>query len=303
VGLHTIAADPGVVQAETLVRHARTAERAGFDGVTVPEHHGGFPGYMPQPLLACNWLLAATDGLWASPCPLLLTLRNPVLVAEQLAWTAAAFPARVGAAFAPGYTSDDFDMTGAGSAATRFAEFRRRLDILLDALSPDGPVEADPAVRHWSTQPGPLLRGVNSVAAARAAARRSLGMVFPGGEAPERLAGLAADYRAAGGLGAVVWIRNLWLGAPPAEAEAALERSYRDAAAPGMRQQRGFADATVTGPPDEVAERLVAGVATIGATAVNVRFHLPLVSAGDVDDQISRFGATVLPRLRAALHG
>jgi hypothetical protein len=70
-----------------------------------------------------------------------------------------------------------------------------------------------------------------------------------------------------------------------------------------MRQQRGFADATVTGTADEVAERLVAGVATIGATAVNVRFHLPLVSAGEVDDQISRFGATVLPQLREALDG
>jgi alkanesulfonate monooxygenase SsuD/methylene tetrahydromethanopterin reductase-like flavin-dependent oxidoreductase (luciferase family) len=57
----------GVV--DEIRTQARLAEQAGFDGVMLSEHHGGFPNYVPNPLLASMWALDATDTLWAAPCP------------------------------------------------------------------------------------------------------------------------------------------------------------------------------------------------------------------------------------------
>ena len=69
---HPLAADRVVSE---MRAQAAAAERAGFDGIMTSEHHGGFPGYLPNPMQAAGWLLDATRTLWAAPCPLLLPLR------------------------------------------------------------------------------------------------------------------------------------------------------------------------------------------------------------------------------------
>ena len=69
---------------------------AGFDGVMTSEHHGGFGGYLPNPLQLTGFLLDAMPGGWAAACPLLLPLRPAALVIEEAAWLAARFPGRVG---------------------------------------------------------------------------------------------------------------------------------------------------------------------------------------------------------------
>ena len=86
--------------------------KSGFDGVMTSEHHGGFAGYMPNPLQAAGWLLEAMPTGWAAPCPLLLPLRPPALVAEEVAWLAARFPGRVGVGLAAGSLQADFDIMG-----------------------------------------------------------------------------------------------------------------------------------------------------------------------------------------------
>ncbi len=85
---------------------------AGFDGVMTSEHHGGFAGYMPNPLQAAGWLLEAMPTGWAAACPLLLPLRPPALVAEEVAWLAARFPGRVGLGLAAGSLESDFEIMG-----------------------------------------------------------------------------------------------------------------------------------------------------------------------------------------------
>lgn len=300
LGLHPPMGLTANEQVDALLVHARTAEAAGFDGVTVPEHHAGFVGYVPQPLLACSWLLAHTDTIWAAPCPLLLTLREPVLVAEQLAWTNARFPGRVAAAVAPGYSATDFAAVGR-AFDSRIEDFTAALDSFVGALSADGPVGGDAAIAAWAAAPGPILRATNSTAAVRRAATEGLGVVFPGGENVERLGRLAGAYRAAGGGGAVVWIRNLWLGEAADEAVGALERVYRTAAPAGMRQQQGFRDPMLTGSTALVADQLIAGLTAVGATSLNVRFFVPGTAQAEVTEQIARFGHEVLPMVRAHL--
>src|ERR1700682_3977545 len=85
---------PGEVVAD-LQAQARLAELGGFDGCMTSEHHGGFPNYLPNPLLAATWLLEATEHIWAAPCPLVLPLRAVSQVVEDVAWTHHRFPGRV----------------------------------------------------------------------------------------------------------------------------------------------------------------------------------------------------------------
>ena len=91
---------PAIV--DELRAQAALAAEHGFDGVMTSEHHGGFHGYLPNPLQAAGWCLEAMDHGWAAPCPLLLPLRPPALVAEEIAWLAARFPGRVGLGVASG---------------------------------------------------------------------------------------------------------------------------------------------------------------------------------------------------------
>ena len=43
--------------AASVVDQAVAAERCGYAGATVSEHHAGFPDYLPSPLQACGWIL------------------------------------------------------------------------------------------------------------------------------------------------------------------------------------------------------------------------------------------------------
>jgi alkanesulfonate monooxygenase SsuD/methylene tetrahydromethanopterin reductase-like flavin-dependent oxidoreductase (luciferase family) len=108
--------DAGAVVTE-MCAQSRLAADAGFDGVMTSEHHGGFAGYIPNPLQAAGWLLEAMPVGWAAPCPLLLPLRPPALVAEEVAWLAARHPGRVGVGVAAGSLVDDWTFWPAPSGA------------------------------------------------------------------------------------------------------------------------------------------------------------------------------------------
>jgi alkanesulfonate monooxygenase SsuD/methylene tetrahydromethanopterin reductase-like flavin-dependent oxidoreductase (luciferase family) len=295
LGVHPHYVLDAVRQAEHLVAQAVTAENAGFDGVTVSEHHAGFPGYLPQPLLAANWLLAATDRVWGAPAPTLLSLRSPRPLAEELAWTAARFPGRVGAALAPGYAYADFDALGQ-SFDDRLARFAKHLVELTDALSPVSPLMRDPAVAAWAAGPSPLLLACNSLASIRRAVRLGMGVLFPGGEESGRLARLAGVYRAEGGSGPVVAIVTAWAGRLPTGSPT--PDVFRAAAAPGMRQASGFRQGPHVGTNDEVASSVRSFVRAAGVDAVNVRVHVAGAHAEAVIEQIDHLGSEVLPQLR-----
>jgi alkanesulfonate monooxygenase SsuD/methylene tetrahydromethanopterin reductase-like flavin-dependent oxidoreductase (luciferase family) len=291
VGLHALDGLSAADQAETLVEQARAAEAAGFDGVTLSEHHGGFPGYMGQPLLACTWILAATERIWSGPAPYLLNLRNPVLVAEELAWTAARFPGRVGAALAAGYAKSDFELLGL-DFEDRGARFAEGLTTLQATLAGD---VGDPALAAWKHQPAPLLSAANSPVAVKRAATRGLGIFFPGGEPRERLQELIETYRDAGGAGPVVKIRTLWMGEPPPGALEERDRIYREAAAASrVRHANGFAEPFAYGSDERIHDEIAQDFEALDIDGINVRFYLKGVDHPTVVGQIERFGGAVL---------
>jgi alkanesulfonate monooxygenase SsuD/methylene tetrahydromethanopterin reductase-like flavin-dependent oxidoreductase (luciferase family) len=296
---HNDLTDAHAIVAE-LRTQATLASTAGFDGVMTSEHHGGFAGYSPNPLQLAGWLLDAMPTGWCAPCPMLLPIRPVALVAEEVAWLAARFPGRVAVGVAPGALPLDFEVMGVDFAERALA-FQAGLGRLVAMLRGDelGDLAGDAALQACARTPVAVISTAMSPAAVRRAAEAGAGVLYDGASPLERLHALSAAYDEAGGRGPKVLIRRVWLGDPPREAfdrQLAVYRSYTPDAAQRHWRDNGFichTDGTA------LADELVAARAQAGADVLNLRVHVPGVTAAAAREQISRLGAEVLPRLRA----
>jgi hypothetical protein len=115
--------------------------------------------------------------------------------------------------------------------------------------------------------------------------------------APDRLARLCAVYGETGGTAPKVLIRRVWLGRP----DGALVSRQREVYDGYASTSRSFGeDQTVSADdPDELAVKLLSALRVSGADALNLRVHLPGMSAASIREQIVRLGDEVVPRLRA----
>jgi alkanesulfonate monooxygenase SsuD/methylene tetrahydromethanopterin reductase-like flavin-dependent oxidoreductase (luciferase family) len=296
---HALPADEIVAGMRT---QAQAAERAGFDGVMTSEHHGGFPGYLPNPLPAAGWLLDATQRLWAAPAPLLLPLRHWTHVAEDVAWMASRHPGRVGVGFACGGLAQDFDLAEL-PYEENLARFKVSLPSVVDALRGSAlpPLAGDSAVAACATNPVPMTSAAQSPGAARRAAKLGIGILYDSLQTVLRTRALSDAYRDAGGTGTRIAIRRVWLGAPPtAEAQRQVD-FYRSYATRETQQHWGEGQELITGATGtELAERLAAFVDRGGCDALNLRLHQGGLEPAQILDQIAAIGSEVLPALRAA---
>lgn len=290
----------GAIVDELCAQAAQAAEH-GFDGVMTSEHHGGFAGYLPNPLQAAGWCLEAMATGWAAPCPLLLPLRPTALVAEEVAWLAARFPGRVGLGVAAGALRDDFDVMGVSMEhlTARFSEALTDLAGLLDGSAPRG-LARDPAIRACSKHPVPIVSAAMGLTAVRRAAALGAGILLDSLSTAERCRALTDEYRDAGGTGSCVLIRRAWVGDPPrAQLEGQVD-VYRGYSSDSAMQHWG--DDELIGAPDgaTVAGALVEVMRAAGVDALNVRVHVPGVGPHDVREQIQRLGQEVLGTVRGA---
>jgi alkanesulfonate monooxygenase SsuD/methylene tetrahydromethanopterin reductase-like flavin-dependent oxidoreductase (luciferase family) len=286
---------------EELRAQAALAVAHGFDGVMTSEHHGGFAGYLPNPLQAAGFALDAMPTGWAAPCPLLVLLRPTALVIEETAWLAARHPGRVGLGVAAGALPADFEIMDT-TMDDLTARFSRALEEVARVLGGGdaGPLAGDPAIAHLRAQPVPVLSAAAGVTAARRAAANGVGLVFDSLSTPERCRTLVDAYRAAGGTAPCVLVRRAWVGDPPAQETAQQVDTYRSYAPAGAAAHWG-ADEMVAAPDAaEVAERLVDAARVAGTDALNLRVHVPGVTPADARAQIERLGADVVPRIRDA---
>ncbi len=293
--------DAAAIVDELRVQAALAVEH-GFDGVMTSEHHGGFPGYVPNPLQLAGFLLDEMPTGWAAPCPMLLLLRPAVLVAEEIAWLAARFPGRVGLGVAAGALPVDFELLDA-TIDDLGPRFGRALDTVTRALrgAVDGPLAADPAIARCASDPVPVLSAAASVTAARRAARAGAGLLFDSLVTPARVRALVDAYRAAGGSAPCVLIRRAWLGAPPqadVDRQVDMYRSYAPTNAPS---HWGANEMAIGMSADDVAGQLVDAVRTAGADALNVRVHVPGVTVEAAREQIASIGDEVLPLVQRRL--
>ncbi len=290
---------PAIV--EELRAQAALAATQGFDGVMTSEHHGGFAGYLPNPLQAASFALDAMPSGWAAPCPLLLPLRPSALVIEETAWLAARHPGRVGLGVAAGALPADFEImdTTMDDLTTRFAAGLTAVARVLGG-GDAGDLASDPAVARLHDHPVPVVSAVGSTTAVRRAAACGVGLLVDSLTTPTRCRELVDAYRAAGGAGPCVLIRRAWVGdAPAAETARQLDtyRSYAGAATAHW----GADELAASTDPTEVAGRLLDTTTRAGADALNIRVHVPGVPPQAVRDQIERMGNEVLPVIGRAL--
>jgi alkanesulfonate monooxygenase SsuD/methylene tetrahydromethanopterin reductase-like flavin-dependent oxidoreductase (luciferase family) len=289
---------------DELRAQAALADGHGFDGVMTSEHHGGFHGYLPNPLQAAGWCLEATAHAGAAPAPVLLPLRPPALVAEEIAWLAARFPGRVGLGVASGALPADFDVMHVpmDSLAARFTAGFEELTGILDG-SAAGVLADDPAICDLRDHPVPVLSAAMGVTAVRRAARLGAGLLFDSLSTPERCRELIDTYHEAGGGAPCVLIRRAWVGEPPrARVDDQLDvyRSYSSKSA----MEHWGSDELVDAPTaDDVVAGLLDALERARADALNLRVHVPGVTPERAREQIAGLGDEVLPRVREALAG
>lgn len=286
---------------DELRRQAALGADHGFDGVMTSEHHGGFPGYLPNPLQAVGFCLDAMKVGWGAPAPLLLPLRPAALVAEEISWLDARFPGRVGLGVASGALEDDFrimeiPMRG---LTDRFAEGLTTVAAILRG-EVEPPLAGDPAIAARAERPIPLLSAAMGLTAVRRAAGVGAGLLFDSLSTPERCRRLTDAYREVDGAGACVLIRRAWVGDPP-RARMSDQRDVYRGYSPTVAQAHWADDGLITATdPAEVAAGLVDTMQRAGADALNVRIHVPGLTPEAVREQIVAIGDGVLARVRAA---
>ena len=88
------------------------ADRHGFDAVRVSEHHFSDDGYLPSPLLAASAAAARTQALRLRLGAILLPLRHPVQLAEDIAVLDNLSAGRTEVILAGGYREAEFSGYG-----------------------------------------------------------------------------------------------------------------------------------------------------------------------------------------------
>jgi alkanesulfonate monooxygenase SsuD/methylene tetrahydromethanopterin reductase-like flavin-dependent oxidoreductase (luciferase family) len=265
---------------------ARLAVESGFDGVMTSEHHGGFGGYMPNPLQMAGWLLEAMPEGWAAPCPLLLPLRPWALVAEEIAWLAARFPDRVGLGVASGSLEADFEImdTDKDNLTARFAVGLASVTAALSGRN-SGLLAGDRAIARCAEHPIPVVSAAMSKTACRRAASCGAGLLFAGTTDSANCRAMVEAYREAGGAGPIVLVRRVSIGAgfkDRHERQVALYRGYTTEAA----QASWSSDQLTEGDPASIAARLISDLAETGAESLNLRAHVPGVTPEEMEAQI-----------------
>jgi alkanesulfonate monooxygenase SsuD/methylene tetrahydromethanopterin reductase-like flavin-dependent oxidoreductase (luciferase family) len=266
------------------------------------EHHGGFAGYLPNPIQLAGFLLDAMPRGWAAACPVIATLRPATLIAEETAWLAARHPDRVGVGVAAGALEQDFTVMGLDmhDLTARFTRALERVTELLRGETDDA-LAGDPSIARCREHPIPVLSAAASTTAARRAARVGAGLLLDSLAGVERCRALSEAYRSAGGAGSVVLVRRVWLGDPPRARFDDQVQVYRSYASAGATATWG-ADEMLTGSDgDALAARVARVVLDAGADACNVRVHVPGVDPATARAQIARLGREVVPRVRDAL--
>jgi alkanesulfonate monooxygenase SsuD/methylene tetrahydromethanopterin reductase-like flavin-dependent oxidoreductase (luciferase family) len=285
-----------------LCTQACLALEGGFDGIMTSEHHGGFPGYLPNPQQVTAFVLGESPIGWAAASPLLLPLRPTALVAEETAWLAARHPGRVGLGVAAGALPLDFETMGVDrfTAPARFAAELPRVVAML-AGRDLGALAGDPALARCAAHPVPVLSAAVSLTASRRAATVGAGVLMEGMSDIDRLARLTSAYDQAGGAQAKVLIRRVWLGDVATDLVDRQRQVYDRVT--GDPTTFG-ADQTVSADdPGTLVDRLAEVVRRAGATSLDLRVHLPGMTPASVRQQIVRLGAEVVAPLRAALRG
>jgi len=179
---------------DAALEMARFADERGFHSIGLSEHHGSPDGFLPSPLVMAAALAGRTQRIHINVSALIVPLRDPVTLAEQLAVLDLTSGGRVSVVAGLGYRPEEYAATGR-DWNRRGELFDECLTALLRAFEGEPFDYRGRRVRvtpRPTSRPHPVLMvGGSSRAAARRAAR--FGLPFaPPIEDPE----LVASYHA-----------------------------------------------------------------------------------------------------------
>ena len=135
------------------------ADQLGFDYIVAAEHHFSSYGFLPCPLLLIPTLAERTKQIRFSTAVVVLPLRNPIQLAEEIAMLDIVTRGRVEVGFGTGYQQYEFQRFGVNLAENR-AMFEEALELLTKLLSTENVSHQG---RYWTlpettTLPRPITR-------------------------------------------------------------------------------------------------------------------------------------------------
>jgi alkanesulfonate monooxygenase SsuD/methylene tetrahydromethanopterin reductase-like flavin-dependent oxidoreductase (luciferase family) len=116
------------------IEQARLADDIGMDYVVGAEHHFSSYGFMPYPLMLIPTLAERTKQIRFSTAVVVLPLRNPIQLAEEIAMLDHLTNGRIEVGFGTGYQQYEFNRFGVNLAENR-AIFEESLDVIIKALT------------------------------------------------------------------------------------------------------------------------------------------------------------------------
>ena len=247
---------------EQLTAETEAADAAGLDVVMLPEHHQGVPVGYASPLTLAAHLLARTSRITVATGVLVLPGHHPVHLAEQVAMLDNLSGGRFALGVGAGYQESDLAPFGVG-LPDRGAVLVETLTALGALLSKEQAAYAGTHIafppfrlrpRPVSTPRPPIWLGSWSRTGVRRAADLADGWIADPIRTIAEIAEMAAAYRAVGGTGPVVVMREAWMDTDVAAAR----RAFEPAIAPvfGYYRKSG----AYTGSFDDLAEdRFVLG--------------------------------------------
>jgi alkanesulfonate monooxygenase SsuD/methylene tetrahydromethanopterin reductase-like flavin-dependent oxidoreductase (luciferase family) len=119
-----------------VVRHAIEAEKLGFDGFGVTEHHFWYDGYCPSLLPVLAAIARRTSKIELLTGALLLPLRDPLRVAQEAAIVDQLSRGRLTLAMGYGYRPEEYEGLGLEMKA-RGPRFSEGVEVLRLALAGD----------------------------------------------------------------------------------------------------------------------------------------------------------------------
>lgn len=217
---------------DEVIAEAQLAEACGFDSCFFGEHHQDKDGFLPSPLIVATAVAARTRTLRVGTSVILLPLHHPVHLAEDVITLDLVSKGRVVLGVGIGYQPDDF-RAFAVPMEDRLARFEESVEILRlcwagEPFSFRGKhyVLEDVTVRPRPFQEAgpPLWIGASVPDAARRAGRIADGFVGTPSTSLNNATSLADVYkeaaRAAGRPPQVIQMRDAWVAATRAEADA-----------------------------------------------------------------------------------
>jgi alkanesulfonate monooxygenase SsuD/methylene tetrahydromethanopterin reductase-like flavin-dependent oxidoreductase (luciferase family) len=315
---------PGMSHAGALhnaVSYALAAERAGFDGVWIAEHHFIPYGTCPSALAFAAHLIGRTTRIRVGTAACILSNRHPVAVAEEAVLLDEVSGGRLDLGIARGGPWIDLDVFGTG--LPRYTRgFAESLDLLLAWLSGVDKVGADSeffrfppvAVVPTPRRPVPVWVAATSEPTVELAAARRLPLLLgmhATADDKRRLIDHHGNHTVPHASAHVAYVADTlaeahhtlraampgWLATTGQYIR--LDETSGGAARDPHAYLEHLLDIHPVGPPQLCVQRLTDTIQATGAR----RLLLMVEGAGDPDQtltNIARLGAEVLPQLRSS---